>query len=140
MPTPRPVSKRLREMLGAEAAETMVDWLDGLETHREEGRRELREEMSALRVELRGEMGQLRGEMGRLRGDMGELRQEMAELRGEMRAGFAEIRQEMRVGFAAVETKSSQRNADLTKWMIGFWLASFVGMISAILALGRIGR
>ena len=80
-------------MLGGEAAESMIDWLDALEVHHDDDRRAVRAEMGALRAELRAEMV--------------ELRQEMAELRGEMRDGFAE----MRVGFAAVDTKLAQRNA-----------------------------
>lgn len=68
MAMPRPVSKKLREMLGTEAAETMVDWLDGLETNNE-----------ALRRELHGEIAALRHEMAT----------SFAELRAEMRAGFA---------------------------------------------------
>ena len=49
MATPRPVSKKLRDMLGMEAADTMVEWLDGLETHNDALGRELRGELAALR-------------------------------------------------------------------------------------------
>ena len=119
MATPRAVSRRLREMLGAEAAQSMVDWLDGLEEHHD-----------SLRHEVRA--------------DMAELRQEFAVLRAEMRIGFAAVdvklatlREEMRVGFAAVDAKIAERNATLMKWMIGFWIGSFVGIVGAILAASR---
>ena len=108
MATPKAAARKLREMLGAEAADTMVDWLDGLEAERDERRREWRAEVAGLR-------------------------QEMAALR-------AELRSEMRAGFAAFDAKLAQRNADLMKWMVGFWLTSFIGILGAILALGRIPR
>ena len=106
MATPRPVSRKLREMLGAEAAQSMIDWLDGID----EGR-------DLLRMELRTEI---------------------AELREEMRTGFAQLREEVRVGFAAVDAKIEQRNANLLKWMVGFWLGSFAGILGAMLALARL--
>jgi len=52
MATPKPLSRRLREMLGREAAETMVEWLDGLETHHDALRREVHADIAALRHDL----------------------------------------------------------------------------------------
>ena len=123
MPTPRPVSKKLREMLGTEAAETMVEWLDGLDERQDTLRREMRAEFAAVRQE----MTVVRQEMVALR----------TELSAELRVGVAELREEMRAGFAAVDAKIAQRNANLMKWMIGFWLASFGGSITAIFAFGH---
>ena len=125
MATPKPVARRLREMLGAEAADTMVEWLDGLEAERDERRREWRAEVAGLRQEMLA------------------LRADTAELRAEMRAGFAAVDARFTgfdARFAAFDAKLAQRNADLMKWMVGFWLASFIGILGAILALGRIPR
>jgi hypothetical protein len=119
MATPRSVSKKLRDMLGMEAAETMVDWLDGLETHND-----------ALGRELHGEI---------------------AALRQEMAVGFSELRAEMRAGFAAVDAKLAEADAktadrisSLLRWMIGFWLGSLAGIITAIItaaiALGHVSK
>jgi hypothetical protein len=62
-----------------------------------------------------------------------------------MRLGFAgmdvklaQLREEMRVGFAAVDAKIGQRNANLLKWMIGFWIGSFAGIVGTMLALARV--
>lgn len=74
MATPRPVSKKFREMLGMEAADTMVEWLDGLETNHD-----------ALGQEPRGEIMAVRQEMAALRQDMATA---FSELRAEMRAGL----------------------------------------------------
>lgn len=122
MATPKPVSKRLREMLGTEAAETMVEWLNGLETHQDALRREVHADIAALRQ------------------DMVAL---ITELRAEMRAGFAAVD----ARFAAVDTKlaeadakNAQRCANLLKWMIGFWLGSLAGIIATVLALGRASK
>ena len=115
MATPKHVSKKLREMLGSEAAESMVDWMD---------------ERDAQHAELRQ-----------------ETRADIAELRHEMRAGFAgvdaklaQLWEEMRVGFAAMDTKMAQRNADLMKRALGFWMASLLGVVGAIAALTRVSR
>ena len=122
MATPRLVSKKLREMLGMEAADTMVEWLDGVETHSD-----------ALGRELRGEIA--------------AVRQEMAALRQDMATGFSELRAEMRAGFAAVDAKLAEADAktadrisSLLKWMIGFWLGSLAGIITAAFALGHVSK
>ena len=111
MATPRPVSKKLREMLGMEAAETMVEWLDGLETHNDDLRRELHGEIAALRQE------------------MAATRADIVALRAEMRAGFAEA-----------DAKTAERISGLLKWMIGFWLGSLAGIITAAIALGHVSK
>ena len=112
MATPKPVSRKLREMLGTEAAATMVAWLDGLEDRQD-----------TLRREMRADIAELRQEMVALRQ---ELRQEMAALRQELAALRAELRREM-----------VERNSDLIKWMMGFWLTSFAGIVATIIAFGR---
>ena len=112
MGTPRSVSRKLREMLGAEAATTMVDWLDELDERRD-----------TLRLDLRA--------------DVAELRQEVAALRSDTRAEFAALREEIRVGLASADAKAAQRNADFMKWMLGFWITSFIGIVATILAAVR---
>lgn len=126
MATPRPVSRKLREMLGAEAGQSMIDWLDGIDDRRRELRHDVDDQIALLRVDF----AQLREEM----------RVGIAQLREEMRGDSARLREEMRVGFAAVDAKIEQRNANLLKWMIGFWLGSFAGIVGAMLALARIIR
>ena len=111
MATPRPVSKKLREMMGTEAAETMVEWLDGLETHHDAVRRELH-------------------------ADMAELRQEMRAGFAAVDAKFAHLDTK----FADADARNAERINNLLKWMIGFWLGSLVTIITAILALGHMSK
>jgi len=122
MAAPKHVAKKLREMLGNEAGESMVEWLDERDTHYDELRRETRAEFAALR-------------------------QEMSGLRQELHVGFAavdvklaQLREEMRAGFATMEVKIAQRNAELMKWALGFWIASLLGVVGALAALIRVPR
>jgi hypothetical protein len=122
MAAPKHVAKKLREMLGNEAGESMVEWLDERDTHYDELRRETRAEFGAVR-------------------------QEMSGLRQELHVGFAavdvklaQLREEMRAGFATMEVKIAQRNAELMKWALGFWIASLLGVVGALAALIRVPR
>lgn len=108
MPAPNKVARKLSESLGSEAADAMVDWMNGTEeTSRE------------------------------LRADIAELRQEMnvrfAEFREEMRSGFAKVD----ARFAAAETAATQRHADFMKWTLGFWAVSLVTLVGAIATFAR---
>ena len=133
MPTPRPVSKKLREMLGAEAADTMVEWLEGLEVHRDTFRREVRTDIAEVRHEVAALRQSVRQETAGLRRDMAALKEDAAVLRAEMRVGFAELRQEM----AAAEARAERRTANLMKWMMGFWVTSLLAVVGAILAIAK---
>jgi hypothetical protein len=113
-------------MLGNEAGESMVEWLDARDTHVDE-----------LRQDMRGELADVRQEM---RTEFAELRQEISALREEMRAGFAAMDAKMTHGFAAIEIEFSQRNAELMKWALGFWIASLLGVVAALAALTRVPR
>ena len=108
MAAPKHVAKKLREMLGNEAGESMVDWLDERDTHYDELRREMRAEFAAF------------------------------EARMEQR--FAALEAKMTQGFAAMDVKFSQRNAELKKWALGFWIASLLGVVGALAALTRVPR
>ena len=126
MAAPKHVAKKLREMLGNEAGESMVEWLDERDTHYDELRKETRAEFAAIRQEIRQEIG---------------------ALREEMRAGFAAaearftgIDSKIVQGFAGVEVTLAQRNAELMKWALGFWIASLLGVVGALAALTRVSR
>jgi hypothetical protein len=121
MPITARLSRKLRQTLGDEAAEDMVNWMQQVDGHS-------------------GELGELREA---IRADLAELRQEMhagfaqvdvkhAGLRQEMLTGFADLRQEI----ARLETKIEKRTADLIKWSFVFW----VGAVGAIAMLARVLR
>ena len=152
MPTPKPVSKRLREMLGGEAAEAMIDYLDNLD-HRDDLIREaVRAGVEPFRAETRSEIATLKAETGALRAETAALREETVALH----ADIAELRHHMNAQFAAVDARFvsleskfdgrfdalraelAAQHASLMKWMLTFWLASFGGIIAAILSLARL--
>src|SRR5688572_557608 len=116
MPAPNKVARKLSESLGSEAADAMVDWMNGTE--------ERTRELSA---------------------DIAELRQEMntrfADLREEMRVGFANVDSKfaaMDGKFAAMDAAAAKRHADFMKWTLGFWAVSLVTLVGAIATLSRV--
>jgi hypothetical protein len=118
MPAPHKFSRKLHELFGDEAAETMVEWMSQTDEHFRE-----------------------------LHADMAELRHEISAKFAGVDVRFAELREEVRVGFAKVDAQAAQRHADLleryadlTKWMLGFWVASLVTYIGAAVVLARVLR
>ncbi len=109
MGIPHRLSRKLSEMLGEEAAEDLVTWMEDMEGQRAEWREAMR-------------------------ADFAEVRQEMhagfAELRQEMQVGFATLRQEM----AQMEARFERRFSDLIKWSFVFW----VGAVAAISMLAGV--
>ena len=93
MPAPHKFSRKLHEVIGDEAAEAMVEWVNHTD-----------EKLDKLEHEL------------------------------------ALFRQEMHVAFAKVESAAAQRQADLMKWMLTFWVASLVTYVGAIVALAKVIR
>ena len=108
MAAPKHVAKKLREMLGNEAGESMVEWLEERDTHVDELRQEMRAGFAAMDAK--------------------------------MTQGFAAMDAKMTQGFAAMEIKFAQRNAELMKWALGFWIASLLGVVGALVALTRVPR
>jgi hypothetical protein len=53
---------------------------------------------------------------------------------------FAAMESKMTQGFAAMDVKFSQRNAELMKWALGFWIAALLGVVGALAALTRVPR
>jgi hypothetical protein len=126
MAAPKHMAKKRRAVLGSEAGDSMVEWLDDHDTHCDELHQETRAEFAAIRQEIRQEIG---------------------ALREEMRAGFAAaearftgIDSKIVQGFAGMEVKLAQRNAELMKWALGFWIASLLGVVGALAALARMPR
>jgi len=144
MAAPKHVAKKLREMLGNEAGESMVEWLDERDTHYDEVRRETRAEFAAVRQEIRQEINVLREEM---RAGFAAAETRVTALESKMTQAFAAaetrstgLESKMAQGFAAMEVKIAQRNAELMKWALGFWIASLLGVVGALAALIRVPR
>ena len=94
MAVPKQVTKKLREMLGTEASDMMVDWLDQREHHYD-------------------------------------------ELRQEMRAGFASIDARFARLEATMGEKIGEMKAEILKWAMGFWIASLLAIVGALVTLSH---
>lgn len=63
--TPR-LSRKLHQVLGEEAAEDFVDWMQQVDAQRAEARLEMRADLAELRQEMRAGFAELRQEMAHL--------------------------------------------------------------------------
>src|SRR5216110_3404361 len=118
MSVPHKLSRRLTEVLGDEAADTMVDWM----THSD-----------ARLVEVHQE----------LRADMAELRQEMRAGFANIEARFADVDTKFaRVDaqFATAEAAAARRHEEFMRWTIGFWVLSLATLVGSVIAIARIIR
>ena len=120
MAAPHKFTRKLHEVIGAEAADAMVDWMNRTDEH-----------------------------FGELHADIAELRQEMnvkfADVREEMRVGFAKVdarfgalEVKMDAKFAAQDAKLDTKFAEFMKWTLGFWVASLITYVGAIVALAGV--
>src|SRR6266540_2558695 len=108
------LSSKLRQTLGDEAAEDLVNWMQQVDAQRAE-LRELNE-LNFARVDTR--FAEAREAT---RADLAELRQAMqadlAELRQAMQADRSELREEMKVGFAELRLDTQADLAELRQVM-----------------------
>jgi len=149
MPITPHLSRQLRQTLGEEAAEDLVNWMHEMDAHRGASRDAIRADLAELRQEMHAGLATLREEMlaGFARADARD-----AELREDMLGGFAradarhaELREDMLGGFARTDAKLAEaaehraqlearferRFGDLIKWSFVFW----VGAVGAIAML-----
>ncbi|MGH7679118.1 MAG: hypothetical protein ACRENU_11670 [Gemmatimonadaceae bacterium] len=116
MPAPHKFSRKLHEVIGDEAAEAMVDWMNTTDERFDRLDRGLAEFRQTVRA------------------DFAELRQEMNARFAQMDVRFAHID----VRFAQMEASAERRHANLMKWMLGFWVASLVTYIGALVAVAKV--
>jgi len=117
------IPKALREKLGDDGADALVDLFnqseqrqkeDVLEFVEEKFERRLNEEIGALRVEVNERFA--------------EVNERFAELSGEITGRFAE----METQFAHVDSKIEATKSYMVRWMFAFWVGQ-VGVIIGIL-------
>jgi hypothetical protein len=120
MQTPHKLSRKLNEVLGNEAADAMVDWLN--ETDSQIG--QLRQELAVFRAEVRA--------------DFAELRQEMDSRFAAIDVKFAGFEAKFDARFAAAEVAAARRHEEIMRWMIGFWVLSIITTVGSIIGLSRV--
>ena len=120
MPTPHRLSRKLNEVLGNEAADAMIDWLNESDTRYGE----LRQEIALFRQEVRA--------------DFAELRQEIDVKFATVDARFATLIGSTDAKFAAAEAAAARRHEEFMRWTIGFWVVSLATLVGAIVGLSRV--
>lgn len=128
MPVPQRLNRSLQRALGAEAAEDLVNLLDGVELHRSE--------LRAFRESMRAEFAELRGELDR---QAAALRLEMtasqAALRQDVMASVSALRQEMTASHAALGERIETVKSELMKWSLVFWTGAVLAIAGLVIAL-----
>ena len=113
------LTRNLRESLGEESADDLVNWMVQVEANRSE----LRDVMEAWKVTTDARFAQFDARMDH----------RFSEQQRWMEARFAEQQQELRLGFANLETRFERRFGDLLKWSFVFWC----GAVGAVAMLAR---
>jgi hypothetical protein len=158
MAVPARLSDKLREALGDEAANEMVDWMRRVD----EQRAELRDlnELNFARIEARFREVDLKFEQMDRRFEQVDKRFEQVDKRFEqvdkqlervnlrlaahdnrfddVDARISDLRRDMEIGFARVEARIDRRFSDVLKWAIVFWVGSLFAMTGAVTALARL--
>ena len=123
------LSRTLRESLGEEGADDLVNWM----IHVEANRSELHDVMEAWRVTTDSRFAELGARMDLRFSEMDLRFSKMDRRFSEMDLRLSEHQQEMRLGFANLESRFERRFGDLIKWSFVFWCGA-IGAI-AMLAL-----
>jgi len=128
------VPKALRDKLGEDGADALVDLFnqseqrqkeDILEFVEEKFERRLSEEIGTLRIEMNERFAGITGEMNER---FAEVNERFAEITGAMTGRFAE----METQFTQVDAKIEATKSYMVRWMFAFWVGQ-VGVIIGIL-------
>jgi hypothetical protein len=116
------LSRTLRDSLGEEGADDLVNWMVQVEGNRSD----LQGVMEAWRVTTDARFAEFGAHMD-LRFSEMDLRFSKMDLR------LSEHQHEMRLGFANLESRFERRFGDLIKWSFVFWC----GAVGAVAVLAR---
>lgn len=134
MPDPSPLPRNVRAVLGSQAGEDFVTWLDsahgnlrdGMRADLAEVRRGVRADMQDLRADMKSDMQELRAGM---QADMQAMERRMSDHARAMEDRL--IKQ-----IHAVDVRVADSKAELMRWSLVYW----VGAVGAIAALAGVLR
>ncbi len=106
MTVPQRLNRSLQRALGAEAAEGLVNLLDGVELQRSE--------LRAFRESMRADF---------------------AEFRGELERQVAAFRQEMTTSHSTLHERISTMKSDLMKWSLVFWTGAVLAIAGLLVGM-----
>jgi len=149
MPIAARLTRKLHEVFGQEAAEAMVDWMQRVDSSRDDLRElndlsfarfdaRLGERIAETEARLDVKIAQLDAKLDAKLGALdAKLDGRVEALSASVDARIAELRLEMHSGFARMETLMERHKVELTRWALGFWLASLVSLAGTLAALNR---
>ena len=123
-------------------------WLDERDTQVDELRREMRAGFAAIDARMERRFGAIENRLTEMDSKMAQgfaamdtrMAQGLAGVDAKFTQALAALDSKMAQGFASMDVKFSQRNAELMKWALGFWIASLLGVVGALAALTRVPR
>lgn len=115
VPVTARLSRRFYDAIGDDAANDLVNWMNDVD--------------ATYRTDL------LRLNDANLDRFSAEIARHAAELRGEMDRRFAELRGEIDRRFAELDTRLSQFEARMLRWMLVFWTGTMAGAAATIIAV-----
>jgi hypothetical protein len=130
------IPKKLREKLGEEAAEELVELLNISSGNtrdsvlifvEEKFERRLAEETAKIREELAEESAKIRGEFSN----------EFAKIRGELANESAEIRGELSHEISQLRGEMHENKVSTIRWMFLFWVGQIGVLLGFLLAFIR---
>lgn len=128
MPVPQRLNRSLQRALGAEAAEDLVNLLDGVEFQRSE--------LRAFGESMRADFAEFRGEFER---QSAALRQEMTvslgSLRQEMTVSLGSLRQEMTLSHGKLGERIAGVESRLMKWSLIFWTGAVLAIAGLVVVM-----
>src|ERR1043166_5692755 len=127
------LSRKIHEVLGTEAAEAMVDWMQRVDA----GRSELRElnDLSFARFDAR--LAERIAEVN-ARMDIGfaNVDAKLANLEARTDAKFSSLETKIDAKIANLESRMdatlARHRADLLKWSFAFWVTALIGIAAAV--------
>lgn len=92
------------------------------------------EDLKLTKDELKREMGDLKRELGDMRRELGGLiqRAEFDARMAKIDDRFAELTQRMEKGFAEIRLEMAQQKAEITRWMFGGFVSTFLATVAAM--------
>ena len=117
MTVPQRLNRSLQRALGAEAAEDLVNLLDGVELQRSE--------LRAFREGMRADFAEFRGALER---QNATFRQEISEAHGA-------LRHEMTTSHSALNERIGDVKSSLMKWSLVFWTGAVLAIAGLVVGM-----
>jgi len=137
------VPKALREKIGEEAAESLIEMLNASSQNsqnnvitiaEEKFERRLAEEHAKLRTEFYQGISEVRSEISEVRSEIAEVK---TEFRSEISTKIASLKSDLEKKISEVKEENHKNQAATIRWMFLFWVGQIGAMLGILFAFFR---